>query len=267
MSVMLTSSMRANLSALQSTAQLMGISQERLATGKRVNSAIDDPTAYFSAKQGQESADNLSSLKSAMGEGLQTLKTATTAIEAAVNVLTQMKSLVNQAKATTDVTEQKEYASQYNDLQGQLKDLVTSDSEYKGTNLLKGDAVKLQLSETASSSITISHADVTADSKYISTSTATSGASLGAAGTRVDAAMKNLRSLSKTLSSNAAYVQTRMDFASSMASILKTGADNLVAADTNEEGASMLMLQTRNQLGTSSLSMSAQAAQSVLRLF
>lgn len=267
MSVMLTSAMRANLSALQNTAQLMGLTQERLATGKRVNSAIDDPTAYFSAKQGSDSADNLNSLKSAMGEGLQTLKAATTAIDAAANVLTQMKSLVNQAKATTDTADQAAFAAQYNGLQSQLKQLVSADAEYKGTNLLKGNAIKLQLSESASSSIQISHADITTNAAYIGASTATTGAALGNAGAAVDTAIKNLRALSKTLSSNAAYVQTRMDFASSMASILKTGADNLVAADTNEEGANMLMLQTRNQLGTSSLSMSAQAAQSVLRLF
>ncbi|TAN45962.1 MAG: flagellin, partial [Nitrospirae bacterium] len=48
---------------------------------------------------------------------------------------------------------------------------------------------------------------------------------------------------------------------------LKTGADNLTLADMNEEGANMLMLQTRQSLGITSLSLASQAAQSVLRMF
>jgi flagellin-like hook-associated protein FlgL len=52
-----------------------------------------------------------------------------------------------------------------------------------------------------------------------------------------------------------------------MISTLQTGADNMTLADMNQEGANMLMLQTRQSLGTTSLSMSSQAAQSVLKLF
>ena len=52
-----------------------------------------------------------------------------------------------------------------------------------------------------------------------------------------------------------------------MINVLESGANNLVNADMNEEGANMLMLQTRQALGTSSLSIASQAAQSVLRLF
>ncbi len=52
-----------------------------------------------------------------------------------------------------------------------------------------------------------------------------------------------------------------------MINALTIGADNLTAADTNEEGANMLMLQTRQSLGTTSLSLASQAAQSVLQLF
>ena len=266
MSVMLTSSMRANLSALQNTATLMGTTQERLATGKRVNSAIDDPTAYFSAKQGHESANNLDNLKAAMAEGLQTIKSATTAIDSAVSVLTQMKALVNQAKATTIQSEKTEYAKQYNDLQSQLKTMMSTDIGYKGTNLLKGDALKLQLAETATSSINIAGQNVSG-AAYIGASVATSGAAIDAAGSAMDGAISKMRGLAKTLSSSAAYVQTRMDFASSMSSILKTGADNLVAADTNSEAATMLALQTQNTLGVSSLSMSNQSSQAILRLF
>lgn len=79
--------------------------------------------------------------------------------------------------------------------------------------------------------------------------------------------MNTMRSNAKTLASNSSILTTRLDFTSSLTGILQSGADNLTLADMNEEGANMLMLQTRQQLGTSSLSMGAQAAQSVLRLF
>jgi flagellin-like hook-associated protein FlgL len=62
-------------------------------------------------------------------------------------------------------------------------------------------------------------------------------------------------------------VQTRQDFTKATINTLRTGADNLVLADTNEEGANLLALQTRQQLSTTALSLAAQAAQNVLRLF
>ena len=62
-------------------------------------------------------------------------------------------------------------------------------------------------------------------------------------------------------------MQTRQDFTKNLINTLQTGADNLVLADTNEEGANMLALQTRQQLSTTALSLSAQADQAVLRLF
>jgi flagellin-like hook-associated protein FlgL len=64
-----------------------------------------------------------------------------------------------------------------------------------------------------------------------------------------------------------AIVQTQITFSTDMQNVLTIGADKLTLADMNEEGANMLMLQTRQSLGTTSLSLSAQAAQSVLRLF
>ena len=62
-------------------------------------------------------------------------------------------------------------------------------------------------------------------------------------------------------------MQTRQDFTKSMVNTLQTGADNLVLADTNLEGANLLALQTRQSLSTTALSLAAQANQSVLRLF
>jgi flagellin-like hook-associated protein FlgL len=80
-------------------------------------------------------------------------------------------------------------------------------------------------------------------------------------------ALSVLRTESSKLSSNLSVVTTRQEFTSQMINTLKEGADNLTLADMNEEGANMLMLQTRQNLGITSLSMASQAAQAVMRLF
>jgi flagellin len=84
---------------------------------------------------------------------------------------------------------------------------------------------------------------------------------------QVDGALRTLRSQATNFGSKLGTVQTRQEFTTRLINTLETGADNLVLADTNEEGANMLALQTRQQLSTTALSLSAQADQAVLRLF
>ena len=62
-------------------------------------------------------------------------------------------------------------------------------------------------------------------------------------------------------------MQIRQDFTKAMINTLQTGADALTLADSNEEGANLLALQTRQQLSTTALSLASQASQAVLRLF
>ena len=71
----------------------------------------------------------------------------------------------------------------------------------------------------------------------------------------------------KALGSNVALLQTRLDFSSAYANELQAGADKLILADITEEGANLVALQTRQQLGISSLSFAGQAEQSILSLF
>ncbi|HBA71696.1 MAG TPA: flagellin, partial [Geobacter sp.] len=83
----------------------------------------------------------------------------------------------------------------------------------------------------------------------------------------MDTALTTLRSKSSVLASNLSVITTRQDFTDNVINTLQQGADGLTLADMNNEGANMLMLQTRQSLGTTALSLSSQAAQSVLRLF
>ena len=73
--------------------------------------------------------------------------------------------------------------------------------------------------------------------------------------------MTTLRTQTKAFGSNLSTVQIRQDFTKAMINTLQTGADNLTLADSNEEGANLLALQTRQQLSTTALSLAAQADQ------
>ena len=81
------------------------------------------------------------------------------------------------------------------------------------------------------------------------------------------AGLNTLRSQASSFGSNLSLVEIRTEFTKQMINTLQVGADNLVLADTNEEGANMLALQTRQQLSTTALSLASQADQAVLRLF
>ena len=83
----------------------------------------------------------------------------------------------------------------------------------------------------------------------------------------LDSALSTLRTQASKFGSNLTTVQVRQDFTKNLITTLQTGADNLVLADTNEEGANLLALQTRQQLSTTALSLANQSNQAVLRLF
>jgi len=83
----------------------------------------------------------------------------------------------------------------------------------------------------------------------------------------LDSALTTLRTKSQTLGSNVALLQTRLEFTESYVNTLQSGSDKLTLADLNEEGANLLALQTRQQLGISALSFAGQAEQGILSLF
>ena len=90
--------MRSNLLSLQNTQSLMDMTQERLSTGKKVNSAIDNPSSYYTAASLNNRASDLSALLDSMGQGIQTIKAADEGIEAITKFAEQAKALANTAR-------------------------------------------------------------------------------------------------------------------------------------------------------------------------
>ncbi len=99
--ISLTASMRSNLLSLQNTQSLMDTTQERLSTGKKVNSAIDNPSSYYTARSLTNRASDLSALLDSMGQGISTIKAANEGIEAITTFVEQAKALINTALDTT----------------------------------------------------------------------------------------------------------------------------------------------------------------------
>ena len=96
--ISLTASMRSNLLSLQNTQSLMDMTQERLSTGKKVNSAIDNPSSYYTAASLTNRASDLSALLDSMGQGIQTIQAANEGIESITTFAQQAKALANTAR-------------------------------------------------------------------------------------------------------------------------------------------------------------------------
>ncbi|MFN3077223.1 MAG: hypothetical protein ABT940_10145, partial [Alphaproteobacteria bacterium] len=103
-SISLSSAMRQNLLALQNTSMLQDMTQEQMATGKKVNNPIDNPTSFFTAAALNNRASDLSSRMDAVSQALQTLKAASTAISALSNLVSQAKALATQAMDAAGAT-------------------------------------------------------------------------------------------------------------------------------------------------------------------
>jgi flagellin-like hook-associated protein FlgL len=97
--ITLTSGIRQNLLSLQQTSRDLTVTQEALATGKAVNSAADNPSAYFTSQNLTNSAHSLSSLLDQIGQGLQTINAATNGLQGITSLLQQALSTVQQAQS------------------------------------------------------------------------------------------------------------------------------------------------------------------------
>jgi flagellin-like hook-associated protein FlgL len=352
----------------------MSLTQNRLATGKKVNSALDNPINFFTASALNDRASDLNALMDSMSNAIQTLQAADNGITSITKLVKSAQALAQQAlqsagstarytgtvadltaasltgvtaastitvsDGTTTATytaaandtvqdfldaingtanlevqaslsgdgrivfeatgtttiviggtaaanekaalglvdgttaagtlnaTRTSLAEQFDDLRTQI-DQLAADSGYNGINLLDSDALKVTFNEDGTSSVTISGATLNSSGLSISATTVSFQTDLEVNGalSELSAALTTLRSQASEFGNSLAVVQTRQDFTKMMINTLQIGADRLVLADSNEEGANMLALQTRQQLSTTALALSSQADQAVLRLF
>ncbi|MBI4920611.1 MAG: flagellar protein [Devosia nanyangense] len=160
--------------------------------------------------------------------------------------------------------------TQYNGLLDQI-DQLTKDAGYNGNNLLAGSSTTLKVvfNETGTSSLTITGKDTSATGlglAQLSNTSFDANSAITAILGNLKTATDTLRADASSFGSNLSIVQTRQDFTKALINTLQTGASNLTLADSNEEAANLLALQTRQSLSTKALSLASQSDQNVLRL-
>lgn len=386
--ITLTSSIRTNLLSLQNTSKLLDMTANRLSTGKKVNSALDNPGSFFTARGLSNRAADLTKLKDGIGQAIQTLKTADQGLTSITNLVEQAKSIAEQAKealaaqvavsattvaatisagatgtasllqagilsgsetlvatvvqngvtgaaitlttamtvasaatllsavsgvtltldtaadtftlttddrtqmhlltstgetisawgattaagttfgTTSGPTTVEALAADYNKVLAQLDALVTKgDTSYKGINLLKSTDLSVRLSENKSN-LTITGVDSTLAGLGLADATGwTTTAGIDADIVMTETATTKLRTFASSFGTDLSILQYREDYTTSLVNTLKDGSGLLVNASLEEEAANMLALQTRQSLGTQSLSIANQSQQSILSLF
>jgi flagellin len=279
----LTSGMRATLFSLQKTSKDFEITQKRLATGLKINTALEDPINFFTAQEHRMRASELAGRKDGMSEAIQTIKAANLGVEGINNLIAHAKSLAQSAMSAT-ASDASIFASQYGTVMTQINQMAV-DSGYKGVNLLQNGILTVEFAPTAGqSTLALSGFGGATAGEFnvdgLSAEISGSAANWVASGTttvdtsaiqtsinNLEDAMGTLRTESKKLATNLSIITAREEFTSQMIDTLGDGAAKLTEADMNEEGANLLMLQTRQALGTTSLNLASEAAMNVLRLF
>lgn len=278
--ISLTSSLSQNLASLKSTQSLMNTTEYRLTTGKKVNSALDDPISYFKSEGHLDQASDLQTLKDGMSEAIQTIKAANEGIDSIKDLISSGKSILQSALTADNEADMTSYISQYNEILGQIDDLA-ADSGYGDVNLLGGTTQSLEVVYNAEgdskSTITgfdasttgLSMTDAASGSFYTGSgsSFAVTAAGINTLIDELDTAKTTLRAKTKTLSTQLNTVQARSDFTDNLMTTLQDGSANLVNADTTKEGVNLTTLQTQQQLAVNSLSIANSASQAVLSLF
>jgi flagellin-like hook-associated protein FlgL len=298
--IALSSSVRSNLLALQSTSDLIGRTQSRLSTGQAVSSPVDDAVKFFQAKSLSNRATDLLERKDSVDQGVNALKTALTATDAMEDLVKQMKGVIDSARSA-DKTQRESYTTQFEELASQIEKLV-DDASYQGLNLLNSTASQLSVrfSDKSDSKLDVDGVDFNIsaffkDKDGNTASAATNGTVLSSLGfqktdfkdynvsvatelasfnsdaddaiSALDETISNLRAEAAEIAGNVAILQVRSDFTKEYANVLEEGAGQLTLADLNAEGANLLALQTRQQMGIQALSFAGQSEQAVLGLF
>jgi flagellin len=156
--IVLSAAVRQNLLSLQSTAALLSTTQNRLASGKKVNSALDNPTNYFTAQGLDNRASDINNLLDAIGNGVQVLQAANTGLTSLQKLVDTAKSIANQVLQTTTGYTQKASATSLAPTgAGALGTIGTAtDLTNGGTNSLNGKTFVFTPATGAATTITVS---------------------------------------------------------------------------------------------------------------
>jgi len=141
--IALTASMRSNLLSLKNTQSLMDKTQDHLSTGYKVNSAMDNPSSYFTAQALNSRANDLSTLLDSIGQAISTLEVADKGITTLQSFVEQAKSLANSARDTSNVSAKVASSIKF-DTKALTSQLVAGDA---APNAVSGDVMIIRVGD------------------------------------------------------------------------------------------------------------------------
>ncbi|MTI08535.1 flagellin [Curvivirga aplysinae] len=287
-----TAAVKNSLQSVQRTTALAGRAQENLTTGRRVNDVNDNPLAFFIAKALTDTANTLTGYKSGVDQAVSSVSVANVGIETIENFADQMKGLVESARSASP-SEQRALSAQFAELGNQISQ-IAQDASYLGQNLLSGNnTAEVRFDSREDSQLTVdgfnlngagidtdnglfSVAAYQADGSFDSdafgltggtfTSIANDPSAFNDIINTIDSGIDRLRGQAAQLGSNVAILQERINYTENQVNVLETGADKLTLADLNEEAATLVAANTRNQLGINSIALAGQQSRNILEL-
>lgn len=296
--VTLSGAQRRSILSIKQTQKLSDRTQQRLTSGNKINGVVDDAVNFFRARALNYRAADFDLLRADIEQSMQTVQASLDALDAIDQLLGNLRGIVFSARSASK-EERQSYNKQFNEILIQLGN-VAQDASYLGTNLLVGTrnellvnfgllsqsrldirGVNLITTNVTAGNVSAALFSVNAfkpnNSAFLSEFLgATSFTILGGNNSNVDRATEadqiirkatnRLRGHAARYGLEVAILQVREDFNSKYIDILRTGANNLKIADLNEEGANLVALQTRQQIGLQALAVSGQQQQAILTL-
>jgi len=226
----------------------------RLATGQRATRISDDPQDFLRASALSARVNSLLDAKANIGQAISSLETAQIGLEAVEKLGEQLKGIAYAAQSATGA-EKDALIAQFDVTRQQLDKLV-GDVSYQGSNLISSppDSQRVNLNDQPGSDLTVDGQASDVASLNVGSATADYNnfatiPDIETAIAAVDDALSAVRANASRIGNNAAILTTRETFTQDLANSLQDGADDLLKADINLEGARLLAANVRGDLG------------------
>jgi len=263
------------LQNLNVTGSELGIAQQRIATGRKVDSAKDNGSTWAIAQSMRGTSTSLNAVKDSLQRGQSTLDVALSAGSSVSDLLVQMKEKALAASDTTlDTAGRSALNEDFKALRDQLGKTVAN-ADFNGTNMIKtgGSTLAALANAAGTSKITVAAQSLALGSANLtgilstssigSTTASTAQAMIATVNTaigKVSTALAKMGTGSKALDLHLSFVMKLQD-------TLDNGVGNLVDPDLAKESAKLQSLQTKQQLGVQALSIANQSTSALLGLF
>ena len=260
------------LQNLQKTNAELATTQNRINTGKSINSAKDNGAIWAIAQSQRSESASLNAVKSSLQRGQSTVDVALSAGESISDLLTQMKTLALSASDTSLGTSARASLNEdFINLRDQITTVVANAS-FDGTNLINAGTAgfKALANAKGTSTINVGQQNMSLSGSIVTISATGAVATVSAAAamiTTVENSIKNVSTALSKLGTGSKAFENHLTFVGKLQDSLDAGVGNLVDADLAKESARLQSLQTKQQLGVQALSIANSSTSILLGLF